>query len=121
KLSWIVLGRTQDSGGTDASLLLSAASTILGGQGEGPLRQITRAIGIDEFSLRQEQGGDPLASQVMTLGKRLSARAFLNYEQGLAAAAGAVKLTYILTPRISVVTRAGEDNAVEVFYNFTLD
>lgn len=121
KLSWIVLGRAPDSGGTDASLLLSAASTILGGQGEGPLRQITQAIGIDEFSLRQEQGGDPLASQVMTLGKRLSARAFLNYEQGLSAAAGAVKLTYILTPRISVVTRAGEDNAVEVFYNFTLD
>lgn len=121
KLSWIVLGRAPDSGGTDASLLLSAASAILGGQGESPLRQITRAIGIDEFSLRQEQGGDPLASQVMTLGKRLSARAFLNYEQGLSAAAGAVKLTYILTPRISVVTRAGEDNAVEVFYNFTLD
>lgn len=121
KLSWIVLGRAPDSGGTDASLLLSAASTILGGRGEGPLRQITEAIGIDEFSLRQEQGDDPLASQVMTLGKRLSARAFLNYEQGLAAAAGAVKLTYILTPQISVVTRTGEDNAVEVFYNFTLD
>ena len=41
--------------------------------------------------------------------------------QGLTAAAGAVKLTHALTPRISIVTRSGEDNAIDVFYHFTFD
>ncbi len=38
-----------------------------------------------------------------------------------AAAAVLVKLTHALTPRISVVTRSGEDNAIDVFYHFTFD
>jgi translocation and assembly module TamB len=121
KLSWIVLGRAPDSGGADASLLFAAASAILGGQGEGVTQKIAQTLGVDELSLRQEKGGDPLTSQILTMGKRLSARTFLSYEQGLMASAGVMKLTVTLTPRISIVTRAGGDNAVDVFYNFTFD
>ena len=47
--------------------------------------------------------------------------AWLSYEQGLNAAAGALKFTYTLTPRVSVVTRAGEETALDVFYNFSFD
>lgn len=121
KLSWIVLGRPPDAGGTDTSLLLAAAGAILGGQGDGLAAQLAQAFGVDEISLRQGTAGDPLAGQILVLGKRLSARTHLGYEQGLTAAAGAIKLTHALTPRISVVTRAGEDNAIDVFYHFTFD
>lgn len=64
---------------------------------------------------------NPLAGQISTLGKRLSARTYIGYEQGLTAAAGAVKLTHALTPHISVVTRSWEDNAIDVFYHFDFD
>ena len=124
KLSWIVLGRAPDAGGADTSLLIAAAGTILGGSGESLTGQIAQALGVDEFSLRQATDGDTsdtLASQILTVGKRLSDRAWLGYEQGLTAATGALKFTYALTPRISLVTRAGEDNAVDVFYNFHFD
>lgn len=121
KLSWIVLGRVPDAGGTDASLLLTAAGAILGGQGDGITGQLAQALGVDELALRQARDGDPLASQILTLGKRLSARAFLSYEQGLSAAAGVMKLSYTLTPRVSVVTRAGADNALDLFYTFSFD
>lgn len=121
KLSWIVLGRPPDAGGTDTSLLLSAASAILGGQGEGLTAQLAQAFGIDEISLRQAPTGDPLTGQILTLGKRLSARTYIGYEQGLTAAAGAIKLTHALTPRISIITRSGEDNAIDVFYHFAFD
>lgn len=121
KLSWIVLGRPPDTGGTDTSLLLSAASAILGGQGEGLTAQLAQAFGIDEISLRQAPTGDPLTGQILTLGKRLSARTYIGYEQGLTAAAGAIKLTHTLTPRISIITRSGEDNAIDVFYHFAFD
>lgn len=121
KLSWIVLGRPSNAGGTDAAVLLAAAGDILGGSGGSVTAQLAQALGVDEISLRQAPGADPLSGQIVVLGKRLSARTHLGYEQGLSAASGAVKLTHSLTPRISVVTRAGEDSAIDVFYNFSFD
>jgi translocation and assembly module TamB len=121
KLSWIVLGRVPDAGGTDSSLLLAAAGAILGGQSKGITGQLAQALGVDELALRQAKSGDPLTSQILTLGKRLSARAFLSYEHGLSAAAGVMKLSYTLTPRVSLITRAGADNALDVFYTFSFD
>ena len=107
-----------------ALVFFAAAGAMLGGQSVGITSQIAQALGVDEFSLRQAPDGDTrdtLASQILTVGKRLSNRAWLGYEQGLTAATGALKFTYALTPRISLVTRAGEDNAVDVFYNFHFD
>ena len=119
KLSWIALGRAP-GGKTDASLLISAAGSILGGQAGGVMEKISRTIGVDELSIRQS-GIDPLMGQVGVVGKRLSDRAYITYEQGLAAVAGVTKLTYNLTPKITVVTRAGLDNAIDVFYTLRFD
>ncbi len=121
KLSWIVLGRAPDAAGSDSQLLIAAAGAILGKQGAGIAGQLAQNFGIDELSFRQTPGGEALAGQTLVLGKRLSARTYLAYEQGLTAATGAIKLTYALTPRISVVTHAGDDNAIDVFYHFTFD
>ena len=119
KLSWIALGRAP-GGKADASLLISAAGSILGGQAGGVMEKISRTIGVDELSIRQS-GIDPLMGQVGVVGKRLSDRAYITYEQGLTAVAGITKLTYNLTPKITVVTRAGLDNAIDVFYTLRFD
>lgn len=131
KLSWIVLGRAPNAGGTDASLLLTAASSILGGRSGGITGQIKQTLGVDELSLRQSESStlqagqsatdNPLSSQIATVGKRLSARAFLSYERGVTAVAGVTKLTYSLTPRVNVVTQTGVDSAIDVFYTFSFD
>lgn len=115
KLSWIVLGRVPDSGGIDTSLLLAAAGNVIGGSTTG---QVGRAIGVDELSLHQRESGDPLQNQVVTVGKRLSSRAYLSYEQGLADPGGLTKFTYTLTPRITLVTRTGVEDAIDLFYSF---
>ena len=117
KLSWIVLGRVPDSSGVDSSLLLSAATNILGGQSAS---KIGRAVGVDELSLSQQAGkaADPLQSQVVTVGKRLNPRAYLSYEQGLSSNTGITKFTYTLTPRITLVTRTGVEDALDIFYSF---
>ncbi|MDD4910718.1 MAG: translocation/assembly module TamB domain-containing protein [Sideroxydans sp.] len=114
KLSWIVLGRVPDSSGIDSSLLLSAATNILGGQSA---LHLGRAIGVDELSLNQKAGGD-ITSQVVTVGKRLNARAYISYEQGLTSTAGITKFTYTLSPRVTLVTRTGVDDALDLFYSF---
>ncbi len=123
KLSWIVLGRPPHAGGVDTSLLLTAASSILSGQpGGGITDQISQALGVDEISVRQTGNGNPLTHQIGTIGKRLSSRAYISYERSLTAATvGVTKLTYNLTPSISIVTQAGVDSAIDIFYTFQFD
>ena len=130
KLSWIVLGRPPDSGGTDAGILLAAAGSLLGQGGESLTTQVARGFGLDEVSLHRSQNpgeaaaspnGNGLDQQVLTLGKRLSSRLYLSYDQGLSAARGALKLTYALGRRLSIMTRTGDDNAVDVLYSFSFD
>lgn len=122
KLSWIVLGRAPQAAGADSGLLLAAAGALLGGRsGGGPTGQLAQAFGVDELSLRSEPGAADLTSQIVTVGKRLSSRATIGYEQGLSAAAGVMKLTWQLTPRLAVVTRAGADNAIDLTWTFAFD
>lgn len=123
KLSWIVLGRKPDAGGLDTSVLLSAAGSILGGQsGGGITEQITRALGVDEISFKQAGVGSSLTGQIGVVGKRISSRAYLSYERSLATTTmGITKLTYNLTPKVTVVTQAGEDSAIDLFYTFQFD
>ncbi|MDT8364009.1 MAG: translocation/assembly module TamB domain-containing protein [Nitrosomonas sp.] len=123
KLSWLILGRAPDAGGLDSGLLLGAASSIFGGQSdEGMLDKITQGLGLDNISVRQREGSSALTDQIGTVGKRLSSRAYLSYERGLTnASTGVARLTYALFPNISLVARAGEDSALDLFYNFGFD
>jgi translocation and assembly module TamB len=57
--------------------------------------------------------------QILSVGKRLSSNALLSYEQTLGRAESVVKLTVNLTRQISVVGRAGSDNALDIFYTLT--
>ena len=121
KLSWIALGRLPESGGVDASLLLAAAGNAIGGSSGG---SIGHSIGVDELSLHQIETADAQQSQAVTVGKRLSSRAYLSYEQDLANSGGFAKFSYTLTPRLTVVTRtgtginAGVSDAIDLFYSF---
>jgi translocation and assembly module TamB len=126
KLSWIVLGRAPTSTGSDSALLLSAAGGILGGGAGGISGQLKQALGVDELSLGHDVSAsavndNPLSSQIVTVGKRLSSRAFISYSQGVTAVAGITKLTYTLTPRVNIVTQAGMDNAIDIFYTFSFN
>jgi len=133
KLSWIVLGRPPDTSGTDLSLLLAAAEGVVGSGGSGGVTgQLKQSMGIDQLTLRANttttgmtmqtsNAADPLSNQVAVVGKRLSARAYLSYEQGVTATAGITKLTYTLSPRINLISQAGFENAIDVTYSFRFE
>ncbi|HET7633544.1 MAG TPA: translocation/assembly module TamB domain-containing protein [Burkholderiales bacterium] len=140
KLSWIVTGRSLEGGGANSALLLSAASAIFGGQEGGIPQRLAHSLGFDEFSISQGTLSDTtrlptstvagslspdnnstVTSQIVTLGKRLSDRLYLSYEQSTATAQNVVKFTYELTRRLSLVSRAGTDNAVDLYYTFGFD
>ncbi len=120
KLAWLVLGHgLAGAGGEDFSLMQAAAGALLS-QGESVTlqSQITQATGLDEFGLR---GGGGLEGMVVTLGKRLSSRVYVSYEQGLSGAANLVKINLALSKWLSVRAQAGTDSAVDLFYTFSFD
>ncbi|MDE2428923.1 MAG: translocation/assembly module TamB domain-containing protein [Burkholderiales bacterium] len=140
KLSWLVLGRGSDQlAGGDASLLMSAASAIFGGDGSRNVpRDIVQGLGFDEFSIGAagSSSGSRLpgqtvagstgvsagsSDQVVSVGKRLMPGLVLSVERGLSDASGAIKLSWQLTRRISVTGRTGSESAVDVNYTFSFN
>ena len=57
-----------------------------------------------------------MSNQVVTVGKRLSTRAYLSFEQNFLGTESIVKLSYALTRVLSVVARAGTDNGLDLNY-----
>jgi len=115
KLSWIVLGRVPETSGVDSALLLAAAGSILGGQSSG---QLVQSLGVDEISLTQQTGADSQQIQKVTVGKQLSTRTRISYEQSLNEVGRVTKFTYTLTPRVTIVTQTGTEDALDIFYTF---
>lgn len=120
KLSWLVLGHgLENSSGQEFGALQAAAGVLLGAGESVTLQQrIAHAAGLEEVSLKGEGG---LEGTVLALGKRLSSRAYLSYEQGLTGATSLVKINYTLTKRLSVRAQAGTTPAVDLFYTFSFD
>lgn len=136
KLAWLVLGHgPEQMGAGDAPLLLAAAGDLLGNDAGTLIGQLQKTFGFDELGIRQgqigEAGGrqptsrvaagshDTAAStgnQIFSVGKRLSSNALLSYEQTLGKAESVVKLTVTLSRNLSLVGRAGSDNALDAFY-----
>jgi translocation and assembly module TamB len=81
-------------------------------------RQFTKATGLDEIRLK---GGADAASQTLALGKRLSERLYVTYEQGLSAASRALRLNFVLTPRWTLRAENGATSAVDLFYSISFD
>ncbi|MES2262885.1 MAG: translocation/assembly module TamB domain-containing protein [Pseudomonadota bacterium] len=121
KLSWLVLGHgIADAGGGEMALLGTAAGALFGGSGGG----IASKLGLDELGVSQAQGGSQakgLENTVVTVGKRISSRAYLSFEQGAGTATSLVKLRYKLNPRITLQFQTGTNNALDVLYTWAFD
>jgi len=122
KLSWLVLGRRVESAGTaDAEKLQGAAMALAAGLGTAPLQQqLARAVGLDEIRIAPSSGGGEQTG-VVAVGKRISDRIYVTYEQSLSAATTIFRVSYQLTRNWSVRTESGTTDAVDVFYTLSFD
>lgn len=121
KLSWLVLGRgLSEVGEGELGSLQSAAGALLQqGAAAGVQSQIANAFGLDTVSLSRSD--DNLEQRIITLGKQISSRLYVSYQQGLETANRAVLLRYTLSPRLTVEMQAGARSALSLFYNLTFD
>ncbi|WLI89575.1 translocation/assembly module TamB domain-containing protein [Massilia sp. R2A-15] len=119
KLSWLVLGHGMEgTSGNEAGVLSAAAGALLGGKGGGFQSRLANSLGVDELGLSQAKG---LESTVVTVGKRISARAYISFEQGATTASSLVKLRYKLNPRITLQLQTGTNTALDVLYSWAFD
>jgi translocation and assembly module TamB len=125
KLSWLVLGHGMEgTTGNEADVLSAAAGALLGGKGGtgGIQSKIANSLGLDELGVRQGQGqATGLENTVVTVGKRISSRLYLGFEQGAGTASSLVRLRYKINPRITLQLQTGTNTALDVLYSWAFD
>lgn len=119
-LSWVVVGRSTAGGGAEAVLLQQAALALLGGQGGGT-GSIAQRLGVDEIGFKGPGSGDDAAGAAITLGKRLSSKLYVTYEQSLSGAIGAIYIFYDLSKRLTLRGQTGAQSAVDIIYTVDKD
>jgi translocation and assembly module TamB len=121
KLAWLVLGHgLEGTSGNETGVLSAAAGALLGGSGKGGGFQsrLANSLGVDELGVSQAKG---LESTVVTVGKKISSRTYVSFEQGASTATSLVKLRYKLNPRVSLQLQAGTNTAFDVLYSWAFD
>ncbi|HYF58017.1 MAG TPA: translocation/assembly module TamB domain-containing protein [Burkholderiaceae bacterium] len=134
KLSWLVLGVPSETarGGGQTAALQTAAAALLATRNPGTAGPgIASTFGLDVLSIRSGQagatGGEGVSAaasaqdSIVTLGKRLSQRLFVSYEQSLRGLQNLVRLQYEITERLSVRTRLGTQNGLDLLWTYRYD
>lgn len=121
KLSWLVLGHGLDTAGSsDLGVLQAAASALLSrGGSSGMQSQLANAFGLDEINVTTDQNN--AQQRVVTLGKKLSSKLEVGYEQGIESASSVLHLRYTLSKHLSLEGEAGTRSAISMFFNFLID
>lgn len=114
-LSWLVLGRAPGTAGAGQLSALPLATGAIAGKVGAPL---ARALRLDEISM----GGSGSASQqFLTVGKRITDRIYVVFEQSLGGAENLLRLEMSLTERIALRAQAGQTSSFGVFYRYGWD
>ncbi|WP_169168627.1 translocation/assembly module TamB domain-containing protein [Acidovorax sp. SRB_24] len=120
KLSWVVVGRSTAGGGAEAALLQQAALALLGGGGRGT-GSFAQRLGLDEVGFKGPGSGNDASGAAITLGKRLSSKLYVTYEQSLSGALGAIYIFYDLSQRLTLRGQTGVQSAVDIIYTVPTD
>ena len=121
KLSWLVLGHgLSGSGGADAASLQAAAGSLLSGSAAaGAQSQLASHFGLDSFGVSRTN--DNLQQRVVTLGRQVSDRLFVSVAQNLETSNPALRIRYMLSPRLTAEVEAGVSSFLSLFYNLAFD
>jgi len=150
KLSWLVLGVPLEGaqGGAQVAALQAAAVTLFGANDGGLSGGLKEALGLDLLTVRSASaagsllpsdfgaggvlpgqfGGGPAAATgaaatdgVVAVGKRLSSRVLLTYEQGLRGTWNLLRIQYDITRRLSLRAQTGTESAVDMLFRHPFD
>jgi translocation and assembly module TamB len=118
KLSWLLTGGPPGTASQQQQLALQAAQVALGGRGGTSLTQsLARNLGLDDISVMNRgsgEGDDLMTGQVVAVGKRITNRLYVTYEQGLELASNVLRIEYVLSRFLTLSAFAGTSSGVEL-------
>jgi translocation and assembly module TamB len=119
KLSWIMFGQGSNSG-LGQRTASTEALAFLGNIGG---KKIARGIGLDQFSIGSSESGitGVAGDQFVNLGKSISQKFVLGYEQSITGAESVAKLTYQLSRSWSILVRGGTINSLNLLFSRRYD
>ncbi len=123
KLSWLMFGYGAEGAAAGQQQQLSGAA--LGGAALGMLggragKGIVQHLGIDEFSIGPSAAGLN-DQQVVSVGKAVTEKISVGYEQSLTSATNVVKLTWAFSRRWSLIAKGGSINGLSLLFNRRFD
>jgi translocation and assembly module TamB len=114
-ISWLILGRASSQADAGQLSALPLATGALIGKAGEPL---ARALKLDEVGVRS---GDATSEQFVTLGKRLSDRVYLAFEQSIGGTESLLRLEMTLTQSVALRAQTGRTSSLGLFYRYTWD
>ncbi|WP_420473759.1 translocation/assembly module TamB domain-containing protein [Noviherbaspirillum sp. ST9] len=120
KLSWLVFGSGGGGNAGPGQAQAAAKGAALGLLNKFGAERLAGGLGLDELSIGESEFG-LAGQQVVNLGKTISDRLFIGYEQSLASAESVLKLTYEMTRNWSVVLRGGAVTGIDVYFSKRFD
>ncbi|HEX2827216.1 MAG TPA: translocation/assembly module TamB domain-containing protein [Burkholderiales bacterium] len=114
-LSWLVLGHAPSAGPAGQSAALPLAATAIAGGAGAP---IARRLHLDEIGMRS---GNTVSDQFVTVGKRVTDKLYVMFEQSVNRAETVLRLEYALTQRVALRAQAGVPSSFGVFYRYGWD
>ncbi|AOW14634.1 hypothetical protein LPB72_05355 [Hydrogenophaga crassostreae] len=122
-LAWLILGRPASAAGAQAFVLQQAARQLMARTGTQDDGALAKTLGVDELGFADAGGNaDGTATETaLTVGKRLSDKLYLSYEQSLSGAMSTVSILYDLSKSLTLRARAGTENAVDLIFTYRYD
>jgi translocation and assembly module TamB len=123
KLAWLLLGRPAYGVGGEAALLQQAAVALFSRNGDANAPSFANRIGLDEVSIKGSTANSSTAASAsaVMLGKRLSNKVYIAYEQSLGGAAGVMSLFYNVSRRLTLRAQTGQYQALDLILTLTHD
>jgi translocation and assembly module TamB len=117
-LSYLLLGRPMTNAAGSETATLQTAALAMGLQQALPgMQRIGHTLGLDELSL-QTTDTDPGA---LMAGKYLSPKVYIRYSYGLFNRIGGLLLRFKVSDKVSIETRSGDQESMDVIYNIEKD
>ena len=98
--------------------MLQAATNLGLAQTLPALRALQQQTGLDELTIRTGSSSD---SAALVGGKYLNPDLYLSYAQGLFDPQGTLSLKYRLNDKLSIETRSGSAQSIDLIYSFERD
>jgi len=117
-LSYLLIGRPLAGSGDEDSAIVQGAALSMGLQQALPVVQrIGETLGFDEFAIESND----VDTGALMAGKYLSPKLYMRYSYGLFNRIGGLLLRFRINERLSIETRSGDQESMDLLYTVEKD